>query len=71
MESVSARLPEDLAAELEAYREERGISESEAIRRLLADGLEEHDLRDRVDDLEQRVERVERRTARRSFWWPW
>jgi len=71
METVSARLPEDLADQLEEYRNAHAISESEAIRRLLADGLENDELRDRVDDLERRLYRLERRADRRPLWWPW
>jgi len=71
MDSVSARIPDDLADDLERYQDKHGVSESEAIRRLLADGLADDELGDRVDDLERRLEHVERRTAQRPCWWPW
>ncbi len=71
METVSARIPDDLAADLERYQDEHGVSQSEAVRRLLGDGLETDDLRDRVDELERRLYRVERRADRRPLWWPW
>lgn len=41
MGTISARLPEDLEADLEAYIEAENLDRSTAIRKLLAEGLEE------------------------------
>jgi len=67
MESVSARLPEDVAERVERYAEERGISQSEAVRRLIVTGLESERLEDRLAEMEQRVDRLEDRPFWR--WW--
>lgn len=67
MESVSARLPEDVAERVERYAEERGISQSEAVRRLIVTGLESERLEDRVAEIEERVDRLEDRPFWR--WW--
>ena len=67
MESVSARLPDDVARELDEFAERRGISQSEAIRRLIVTGLEQDELEQRLGDLEARVDRIdalERRVER-------
>ena len=66
METVSARVPDDLAERIEKYADERNISQSEAVRRLLADGLDNDRLERRVNQLEQRVDRLERPPT----WWP-
>jgi len=58
-----ARVPEDLGAEIEAHAEARGISESDAIRRLLRDGLRHQER----EELLERVERIEAEVGRP--WW--
>lgn len=40
MGTISARVPDDLEAELEAYLEDERLDRSTAVRKLLADGLE-------------------------------
>lgn len=40
METVAAKLPPDLAEQVEEYREEHGLNKSQAFRRLVEDGLE-------------------------------
>lgn len=40
MGSISARLPEDIEADLEQYLEEEQLDRSTAVRRLLAEGLD-------------------------------
>lgn len=40
MGTISARLPEDIEAELEQYLEEEQLDRSTAVRKLLAEGLE-------------------------------
>ncbi|MYL66191.1 UPF0175 family protein [Halorubrum distributum] len=41
MPTISARIPEDLEAELEEYLESERINRSTAVRKLLAEGLNE------------------------------
>jgi predicted HTH domain antitoxin len=41
MGTISARVPDELEAELEAYLDEERLDRSTAVRKLLADGLEE------------------------------
>ena len=41
MGTISARVPDELEAELEAYLEDENLDRSTAIRKLLAEGLEE------------------------------
>ncbi|WP_436912098.1 hypothetical protein [Halosimplex marinum] len=41
MGTISARVPDELEAELEAYLDEEQLDRSTAVRKLLADGLEE------------------------------
>lgn len=41
MGTVSARLPDELEAELEAYIEDEHLDRSTAVRKLLAEGLDE------------------------------
>lgn len=43
METVAAKLPPDLVEQVEEYREEHGLNKSQAIRRLVEDGLEQED----------------------------
>lgn len=53
MGTISARVPDDLEAELEAYLEEERLDRSTAVRKLLAEGLEEwrrEQALDRLDD---------------------
>lgn len=41
MGTISARVPDDLEAELEAYLDDENLDRSTAVRKLLAEGLEE------------------------------
>lgn len=41
MGTISARVPDELEAELEAYLEDEQLDRSTAVRRLLAEGLEQ------------------------------
>jgi predicted HTH domain antitoxin len=41
MGTISARLPDELEAELDAYLQEENLDRSTAIRKLLSEGLEE------------------------------
>lgn len=52
MGTISARVPDDLEAELEAYLEEERLDRSTAVRKLLADGLEEWRTDQAIDRLE-------------------
>jgi len=60
METVASKLPKDLAEQVEEYREQHELNKSQAIRRLVEDGLEADRLR---DDLEERRDRAERTVA--------
>jgi predicted HTH domain antitoxin len=40
MGTISARIPDDLAAELDAYVEDEDLDRNAAVRRLLSEGLE-------------------------------
>ena len=40
MDTVSARLPDELESELEAYLDEENLDRSTAVRKLLAEGLD-------------------------------
>lgn len=52
MGTISARVPDDLEAELKAYLEEERLDRSTAVRKLLADGLEEWRTDQAIDRLE-------------------
>lgn len=67
MKTVSVRLPEDVAARVDQYADERGVSRSEAVRRLIGSGLEADRVERRVERLERRVERLERPVWERWF----
>jgi predicted HTH domain antitoxin len=41
MGSISARVPDDLEAELEAYLDDENLDRSTAVRKLLSEGLED------------------------------
>ena len=43
METLSSKVPPDVKDEIEEFAEERGLSRSQAIRRLVKTGLEEHE----------------------------
>lgn len=52
MGTISARVPDDLEAELEAYIDDERLDRSTAIRRLLEEGLEEWRREQALDRLE-------------------
>lgn len=52
MGTISARVPDDLEAELEEYLEEERLDRSTAVRKLLAEGLEEWRREQALDRLE-------------------
>lgn len=54
----SVRLPTDIAQEVETRAEDRGISESDMLRRLIVSGLDDRgdEIIDRLDKLENLVE---------------
>ena len=64
METLSAKLPDHLAQEVENYQEAHGLNRSQAMRRLIEDGLEAERVRnerdDLRDDLDERRARDER-----------
>lgn len=51
MGTISARLSDDLEAELEAYLEEERLDRSTAVRKLLAEGLDEWRRQQALDQL--------------------
>jgi len=57
METLSAKVPEDLIQRIENYQNEYDLNRSQATRRLIEEGFEADRLR---DDLEERRERDER-----------
>jgi hypothetical protein len=61
--SKSVRVPADTADQIERYAEERGISESDALRRFLERGVH---LSDEVREVSERLEQVEEQTRP---WW--
>ncbi|MFC4541822.1 UPF0175 family protein [Halosolutus amylolyticus] len=52
MGTISARVPDDLEAELEVYLEEENLDRSTAVRKLLIEGLEEWRMERALDKLE-------------------
>ena len=52
MGTISARVPDDLEAELEAYLESEQLDRSTAVRKLLADGLDRWRRERALDELE-------------------
>lgn len=62
----SVRLSADVAREVEEYAEKRDLSESDALRRLVEQGLAGGELEERLVDVERRLEHLER-----PFWERW
>lgn len=62
---TSVRLPADTAAYVEEYAEERGISESDAHRRLLDRGRE---WEERVGEVAEAVGRIEEEMNEPGWW---
>jgi predicted HTH domain antitoxin len=52
MGTISARVPDDLEAELDAYLDEENLDRSTAVRKLLSEGLEEWRREQALDQLE-------------------
>lgn len=70
METVSVRLPEDVAERVDQYAEERGISTSEAVRRLITSGLADERRDEQLREIERRIARLERPWWVRVWeWW--
>lgn len=63
MESVSARLHEDEIEIIEEMKDEWGVSQSEAIRRLIRLGNDEIDDDDRIQEIELRLDEVEEKVS--------
>ncbi|MFC7116586.1 UPF0175 family protein [Natronoarchaeum sp. GCM10025703] len=51
MGTISARVPDELEAELEAYLEDESLDRSTAVRKLLSEGLEEWRREQALDQL--------------------
>jgi hypothetical protein len=63
-ETIYARVPAALKAQVQEYAAERRLSLAQAVTWLLAEGLEAPARRDRTDELERRVTELERYAAR-------
>lgn len=63
MESVSARLHDDEIEIIETMKDEWGVSQSEAIRRLIRLGNDEIGDDDRIQEIELRLDEVEERLS--------
>lgn len=71
MDTLSVRLPDDVSERVDAYAEERGISKSEAARRLIMSGLSEDETGRRLDDIENQLVELEAAISEleREKWW--
>jgi ubiquinone biosynthesis protein UbiJ len=61
-ESLAFRAPQPLAEQVRRFADENSMSQSDALRQLVRDGLEVEEIRDDMETLEQRVERLEEET---------
>lgn len=59
-EMFGFRADNDLAQRIKQYMEAKGLSESDALRNLVREGLRVDDLEDRLDELSERLGAVER-----------
>jgi ubiquinone biosynthesis protein UbiJ len=66
-ESLAFRAPQPLAERVRRFADENSMSQSDALRKLVRDGLEVEEIRDDMETLEQRVERLENETEQ-SGW---
>lgn len=71
MDTLSLRIPEDVSDRVEAFAEEKGISQSEAGRRLIVSGLTEDETERRLDDIETQLVELETAISEldRDPWW--
>jgi len=62
METLSAKVPPDLKERIEEHRDEHGLNQSQAIRRLIEDGFESAELRAELEARREQDERTVRFT---------
>jgi hypothetical protein len=53
----ATRLPADVAKEVEEYADARGITEADALRRLISSGLEQEAVEERLREIEEEVKK--------------
>lgn len=53
------RTPEPLTQQIEQFADENEMSQSDALRTLVRSGLEAEEIREEMNELEERVERLE------------
>jgi peptidoglycan hydrolase CwlO-like protein len=58
-ETISVRVEKPLRRDIDEFREENKISEADAVRYLLARGLEYQELEERVESLEKNIDRLQ------------
>ena len=68
--SVAFRAQQQLKERIDEYADDNNMSQSDALRRLVREGLEAEQLREELESVEQRVERLEAEQEQSSFW-PW
>ena len=68
--SVAFRAQRQLKERIDEYADDNNMSQSDALRRLVREGLEAEQLREELESVEQRVERLEAEQEQSSFW-PW
>jgi DNA repair exonuclease SbcCD ATPase subunit len=66
MEQITLRLPTDLLEELDEEADEAGVSRSEHVRDVLRTRADTNELRDRIEQKEDRIQQLEEQLARRS-----
>lgn len=66
--SVAFRVNQQLKERIDRYASSNDMSQSDALRRLVREGLEAEKLREELDEVEARVERLE---EEQSGFWPW
>ena len=68
--SVAFRAQQQLKERIDEYADDNNMSQSDALRRLVREGLEAEQLREELESVEQRVERLEAEQEQSGFW-PW
>ena len=68
--SVAFRAQQQLKERIDEYADDNNMSQSDALRRLVREGLEAEQLREELESVEHRVERLEAEQEQSGFW-PW
>jgi Arc/MetJ-type ribon-helix-helix transcriptional regulator len=61
MKQMTFRIPDDVVEHIEGEAEERDVSKSEVVRKLLEKGMEYDDLQTKVDDLRNQLQAMSKR----------